>query len=255
MFVPGSRRYAGLAALAAVALTRLPAAPPQPPSGSSATGSGGGNADKANLTYWYWGESDAPGANDWMKARVADYEKLHPGVTIKLVPQSTDTLIGAFTTAAQTKTGPDIATQWATIPVLSQVWAGAVAPLSDSFPADQRCHWIGTQENTDKGKLYAVPLYVIGVPLAYNKPLFAKAGLTDRAHDLRRAARRLRQAQGGRRHADRHGQQGRLLRRLVLLQLRQAEPGLRPRSSSRRSSARPTSPTRSTPASTSRCTS
>ena len=113
-----------------------------------------------------------------MKARVADYEKLHPGVSIKLVPQSTDTLIGAFTTAAQTKTGPDIATQWATIPVLSQVWAGAVAPLSDYVPADQRSHWIGTQENTYQGKLYAMPLYLIGVPLAWNKQLFAKAGLT-----------------------------------------------------------------------------
>ena len=174
--IPG--RYAGLAALTAVALTAATGCTASAPSSSSASGSGGGNADKANLTYWYWGEGDAPGANDWMKARIADYEKLHPGVSIKLVPQSTDTLIGAFTTAAQTKTGPDIATQWATIPVLSQVWAGAVAPLSDYVPADQRSHWIGTQENTYKGKLYAMPLYLIGVPLAWNKQLFAKAGLT-----------------------------------------------------------------------------
>ncbi|WP_302053613.1 ABC transporter substrate-binding protein [Nocardioides panacis] len=114
-----------------------------------------------------------------MKARIADYQKLHPGVKIKLVPQSTDTLIGAFTTAAQTKSGPDIATQWATIPVLSQAWAGAVAPVSDYVSASQRSQWIGTQENTDQGKLYAVPLYVIGVPLAYNKALFAKANITD----------------------------------------------------------------------------
>ena len=113
-----------------------------------------------------------------MKGRIAAYEKLHTGVKIKLVLQSSDTLIGAFTTAAQTKSGPDIATQWATIPVLSQAWAGAVAPLSDLVPADQRANWIGTQENTDKGKLYAMPLYVIGVPLAYNKTLFAKAGLS-----------------------------------------------------------------------------
>src|SRR5262245_21624193 len=91
----------------------------------------GDDPENASLTYWYWAESDAPGANDWMKARIADYTKLHPKVTVNLVPQPTDTLIGAFTTAAQTRTGPDIATQWATMPVLSQAWAGAVAPISD----------------------------------------------------------------------------------------------------------------------------
>ena len=177
MFGQGSRRTAGIAIAAAVAVAAA-GCTASSPSGGGASG-GAGNAEKANLTYWYWGESDAPGANNWMKARIADYEKLHPGVKIKLVPQSTDTLIGAFTTAAQTKSGPDIATQWATIPVLSQAWAGAVAPVSDYVPEGQRSKWIGTQENTDKGKLYAVPLYVIGVPLAYNKALFAKADITD----------------------------------------------------------------------------
>ena len=178
MFGQGSRRTAGIAIAAAVAVAAAGCTASSPSGGGGASG-GAGNAEKANLTYWYWGESDAPGANNWMKARIADYEKLHPGVKIKLVPQSTDTLIGAFTTAAQTKSGPDIATQWATIPVLSQAWAGAVAPVSDYVPEDQRSQWIGTQENTDKGKLYAVPLYVIGVPLAYNKALFAKANITD----------------------------------------------------------------------------
>jgi len=132
-----------------------------------------------------------------MKARIADYQKLHPGLTIKLVPQSTDTLIGAFTTAAQTKSGPDIATQWATIPVLSQVWSGAVAPLSDYVPDAQRSAWLGTQENTDKGKLYAMPLYVIGIPLAYNKDLFAKAGVAAAPKtfdDLLGACRKLKSA-------------------------------------------------------------
>lgn len=169
-------RYIGcsIATAMAIAVAGCTAAAP---GGGAAAQAGTGNANKASLTYWYWGESDAPGANDWMKARIADYQKLHTGVTIKLVPQSTDTLIGAFTTAAQTKSGPDIATQWATIPVLSQVWSGAVAPLSDYVPDAQRSAWIGTQENTDKGKLYAMPMYVIGIPMAFNKELFAKAGV------------------------------------------------------------------------------
>ncbi|MGN6300189.1 MAG: ABC transporter substrate-binding protein [Angustibacter sp.] len=177
MLAHRSRRLAGAAVMAAVAVTAAACTASSPSSGNAS--GGGGDAEKADLTYWYWGESDAPGANDWMKARIADYEKQHSGVKINLVLQSTDTLIGAFTTAAQTKSGPDIATQWATIPVLSQAWAGAVAPISDYVPEDQRANWIGTQENTDKGKLYAMPMYVIGVPLAYNKDLFAKAGLSE----------------------------------------------------------------------------
>lgn len=170
--------YVGVAALAgaAVALSGCTASNPAPSAGSSAGGSE--DPEQAKLTYWYWGESDAPGANDWMKARIAEYTKDHPGVSIEMVPQSTDTLIGAFTAAAQTKSGPDIATQWATIPVLSQVWAGAVAPIGDLVPEAKRSTWIGTQENTYQGKLWAMPMYVIGIPMAWNKDLFAKAGLT-----------------------------------------------------------------------------
>jgi ABC-type glycerol-3-phosphate transport system substrate-binding protein len=177
MLAHRSRRLAGAAVMAAAVIMAAACTASSPSSGNAS--GGGGDAEKADLTYWYWGESDAPGANDWMKARIAEYQKDHPGVKVNLVLQSTDTLIGAFTTAAQTKSGPDIATQWATIPVLSQAWAGAVAPLSDYVPEDQRSNWIGTQENTDKGKLYAMPMYVIGVPLAYNKELFGKAGISD----------------------------------------------------------------------------
>src|SRR6476619_4647135 len=78
--------------------------------------------NNASLTYWYWGEDDAPGANGWLKQQVALYEKAHPKVKITVVTQSTDTLTSAFTTAAQTKSGPDIATQWATLPTLSPAW-------------------------------------------------------------------------------------------------------------------------------------
>jgi ABC-type glycerol-3-phosphate transport system substrate-binding protein len=175
--------YGLMASVAAVslALTGCTASSNTPAASTSASGSAaaqGDDPEHAALTYWYWGESDAPGANDWMKARIADYQKLHPGVTINFVEQTTDTLIGAFATTAQTKSGPDIATQWATIPVLSQAWAGAIAPISDYVDQSEMSNWIGTQENTDKGKVWGVPLYVIGIPLAYNKDLFAKAGLT-----------------------------------------------------------------------------
>ena len=53
-------------------------------------------AYSGKITYWFWGESDIPGIDNWLTGRVAAYEKLHPGVKINIVPQSSDTLIGAF---------------------------------------------------------------------------------------------------------------------------------------------------------------
>ncbi len=133
--------------------------------------------NNANLTYWYWAEPDAPGANAWLKRQVAAYEKLHPKVKINVVIQSTDTLTSAFTTAAQTKSGPDIATQWATLPVLTPAWSGASVPISDYVPASEMKNWIGTAENMSGGKLWAMPQYLLGIPFVWNKAMFKKAGL------------------------------------------------------------------------------
>src|SRR6195952_974903 len=133
--------------------------------------------NNANLTYWYWAEPDAPGANAWLKKEVALYEKAHPKVKIKIVVQSTDTLISVFTTVAQTRSGPDIATQWATLPVLTPAWNGWSVPISDYVPAGETKNWIGTGENMSGGKLWAMPQYLLGIPFVWNKAMFKKAGL------------------------------------------------------------------------------
>ena len=144
---------------------------------ASKTAKSGDDPNNASLTYWYWAESDAPGANNWLKGQVALYEKSHPKVKIKVVTQSTDTLTSAFTTAAQTKSGPDIATQWATLPTLTPAWSGATVPISDYVPKSEWKNWISTAENMWEGKLWAMPQYLIGIPFVWNKQLFKKAGL------------------------------------------------------------------------------
>jgi ABC-type glycerol-3-phosphate transport system substrate-binding protein len=144
---------------------------------SGTAGSRGDDPNNAKLTYWYWAESDAPGANGWIKKEVALYEKSHPKVKISIVLQGTDTLISAFTTVAQTKSGPDIATQWATLPTLTPAWNGDSVPISDYVPASETKNWISTAENMSGGKLWAMPQYLIGIPLVWNKTMFRKAGL------------------------------------------------------------------------------
>jgi raffinose/stachyose/melibiose transport system substrate-binding protein len=146
-------------------------------SANSGTARPGDDPNNANLTYWYWAESDAPGANGWLKKEVALYEKAHPKVKITIVLQSTDTLTSSFTTAAQTKSGADIATQWATLPVLTPAWSGASVPISDYVPASEIKNWIGTAENKSGGKIWAMPQYLLGIPFIWNKAMFKKAGL------------------------------------------------------------------------------
>jgi raffinose/stachyose/melibiose transport system substrate-binding protein len=173
----GHGRTSGLttiAAAGALILTFIAAC------GSSGGGSGSGGAGpkySGTMTYWFWGESDIPGITNWMKQRISAYEKLHPKVHINLVPQSTDTLIPAFRQAAQTNQGPDIATQWATLPTLTPMWNKQAVPVADYVPSSEISNWVGTSENIFNGKVAAVPLYLIGVPFVWNKNLFRQAGL------------------------------------------------------------------------------
>ncbi len=143
--------------------------------GSAATN--GGPAYSGKLVFWFWAESDAPGANAWMAGRIKAYQKLHPKVTIQLVPQATSTLQGAFETAAQSKSGPDLATQWSTLPTLTPAWEGQTVPVSNYVPKSDMKYWLNTSENTFQGKVWAAPLYLLGIPFVWNKTLFHKAGL------------------------------------------------------------------------------
>jgi raffinose/stachyose/melibiose transport system substrate-binding protein len=170
------RRVGARLLTGAVAAALMTTAACSPGAGSSSSGSAG-KADAGNITYWFWGESDIPGIDNWMKSMASSYEKLHPKVHIKIVSQSSDALIGGFRLAAQSHSGPDIDTQWATLPTLTPYWNGAVTPISDFVPKKETSQWVNTSENVADGKIVAMPLYLIGVPLVWNKQLFKQAGL------------------------------------------------------------------------------
>src|SRR6266498_5071862 len=120
------------------------------------------NNHKVDLTFWYWAESDAPGADAWMTETVEAYKKVQPNVTVNVVPQSTDTLISAFQAAVTAGSGPDIASQWATGPVLGFVWQDALVPVSDYVSQDEMKNWLNVDENKYNGKIWGAPMYLIG---------------------------------------------------------------------------------------------
>jgi raffinose/stachyose/melibiose transport system substrate-binding protein len=163
-------RIGGLTATTAIMFSAL--------AGAVATAPISAQDEPVTLDFWYWAESDAPGADAWMADTVTQYQAAHPNVTINIVPQSTDTLQSAFQTAAASNSGPDIASQWATGPVLSFVWSDSIAPISDLVPAEEMAHWLNTNENTYNGKVWAMPMYLLGIGLGYNKALFEQAGVT-----------------------------------------------------------------------------
>ena len=169
------RRWIGAIAVAALALTAALSV------GSAGAQSTRGAHAKAttNLTMWFWGEDDAPGANKWLANAVKSYEAKNPSIKIKVVTQPVATFIATFQAAAAAKSGPDIAAQWATGPILTQVWGGAITPISDLVPKSETKNWLNTSENTYAGKIWAMPLYLIGIPWVYNKALMKQAGISD----------------------------------------------------------------------------
>ena len=63
-------------------------------------------ASDVNLTIWFWGESDAPGANKWLANAVKAYKAAKPNVKIKVVEQATDTFIADLPDRRRGQVGP-----------------------------------------------------------------------------------------------------------------------------------------------------
>jgi multiple sugar transport system substrate-binding protein len=140
--------------------------------GGGSSGASGGKP--SSLDAFWWGD---PGAMpEWLDQSIAAFKE-KTGTDIKVAEQETTNLIPNFTAAAAAKSGPSLAAQWATQPVLAQAWAEAVEPLDGLVPESERSHWQFTEENLYGGKLWAMPMYVMGAPICLNKKIFESAGL------------------------------------------------------------------------------
>ena len=136
-------------------------------------------ASKTKLLVWYWGQQEAPGMQSFMQKAVARYNAQQSRVSVTAVLQSSDTLYSAFAAAAEAGKGPDVQYLWGGTQALIDVWLGYCAPLSDVIDAA----WLkniptsSLSETNWGGKQWGLPFYQIPTALAYNKKLFAKAGL------------------------------------------------------------------------------
>jgi ABC-type glycerol-3-phosphate transport system substrate-binding protein len=124
--------------------------------------------EDVTLTWWWWGTADVPTMSEWVEWVADTYEEAHPNVTIVTEERTDADIFTAFEAAAAAGEGPDIAPQWAGMPVMAPVWAGDVAPLSDYVDQSEMDQWLNIGENEFDGKIWAAPRYIVGIPLASN---------------------------------------------------------------------------------------
>ena len=185
--------------------------------------SGGDNASsngKVSMTFWH-NSTTGPGKVFWEKT-VADFEKAHPGVTIKIQAIQNEDLDGKLQTALNSGSAPDIFLQRGGGKMAAMADAGQLMDISGSIDSATKSAvsngaFKGESYN---GKVYAMPADVLPEGIYYSQDLFKAAGITDAAHHHERAERRHHQAEGDRRRSRRRRRQGRLARSPLVLQLR-----------------------------------
>ena len=191
--------------------------------------------NNANLTYWYWGDDDAPGASLAQEGS----RPLREGASGRQdqgCQTVTDTLISGVHDG-----GPDQERPRHRDAVGHA--ARADAGLEQLVRADLRLRARERDEELDRHGREHVGRQALGdaavparhpVRLEQGDVQEGGPGSEQGPEDLGRVPGRRQEAQGGRLHAVRLGQQGRLRRRLVLLADRQAEPELDQRVQGRR---------------------
>ncbi|MFV0252810.1 MAG: ABC transporter substrate-binding protein [Beutenbergiaceae bacterium] len=132
------------------------------------------------LELWWWGEQEAPGAEQFIDEAIAAYQAENPNVTIIPTLQNTDALIPAFESAAAAGEGPDIQYFWGGIYSQQPGWNGNLVPVSDYIDAEELANYTNAAtEASFEDVVWTAPWYVIpSFPMLSNTALLAEHGLT-----------------------------------------------------------------------------
>ena len=129
---------------------------------------------------WFWGNDDAPGADKWLAAAVKSYEAKNPNIKIKVVTQPVGDVHRDVPGRRRREVGPRhrraVGDRAGADAGLGRRDHGDLRPRAEVGDEELAEH-VG--ENTYAGKIWAMPLYLIGIPWMYNKALMKQAGITD----------------------------------------------------------------------------
>ncbi len=134
-------------------------------------------AQSSTLIFPSW-QQDEPGSGDWFRARIAEFEASHPGVTIDFIKVALNDHIQQLVTQFAAGSPPQIIH----LPYRNYVEVAAqgfMEPL-DSYLADTDVPtaWVPFQEAAViDGTTYAIVLLGYGFGMMYNEQLFEEAGV------------------------------------------------------------------------------
>jgi multiple sugar transport system substrate-binding protein len=133
--------------------------------------------DNITLRFPSWQE-DEPGSGDWFRARIADFEASHPGVTIEFTKIPVGEVADKLTTQFAAGDPPQILH----IPYLNLLpfaAQGFLEPLNSRFAeTDILENWTPLQSGCEwEGENYALLLLAYGYSMVYNEQLLNDAGV------------------------------------------------------------------------------
>ncbi|WP_239514319.1 extracellular solute-binding protein [Streptosporangium sp. 'caverna'] len=149
--------------------------------GGCASEGGGGDTGKAasKTIEWWHIQNIEPMLPVW-QAMATEYQKAHPGITIKVTPLENEAYKAKLTTLTQSGSIPDIFNTWGGGVLQQQIEAGLAKDITaDIAPWADTLTPASVQPYQFDGKTYAVPFDVGMVGFWYNKALFAKAGVSE----------------------------------------------------------------------------
>ena len=133
---------------------------------------------KVTITWWHIQTTNP--LKTAFATIAADYEKLHPNVSIEITPLANEDFKAKLATAMQAGSPPDIFHSWGG-QILDQY---GQAGLTKDLTGDLKGAWGASFSpaslgmTSTGGKNYAAPWQLSGVGIWYNKALFQKAGIT-----------------------------------------------------------------------------
>ncbi len=129
------------------------------------------------LTFWWWGEDEAPGLGRWLQATIEAFEAAHPGVHINAVSEGMLEVIPRFTEAAAAGNPPDLQFFWNGIYHIENAWRGYIAPLDPLIPAEELRQMGATPLSAYQGAQYRAGWYLIPVMWMINRRILLEAGV------------------------------------------------------------------------------
>jgi ABC-type glycerol-3-phosphate transport system substrate-binding protein len=134
-------------------------------------------AEKITITWYSYGEEEAPGWDNYARETIEMYEKDNPNIDVVYEPQQAAYLWEVFGAAVEAGEGPDIQSGWDGIWSQQWVFRDAVAPISDYLPKKVFDKVILKNNYYHQGKYWCMPVWLVSHVNWVNKNNLKKAGL------------------------------------------------------------------------------